>query len=192
MDQFLSDSEIVDWKHPQVFALAKSLGGSDGAVAVASRCFAWVRDEVRHSVDHGDQVVTCTASDVLRHRTGLCYAKSHLLAALLRANGIPAAFTYQRLCVNDAGPPYCLHGLNAVFLPETGWYRADARGNRADISTSFTPPIEMLAFQPKLAGESTLETIWSEPLHVVVTALRQSVTVADLCRKLPDWNADKL
>jgi transglutaminase-like putative cysteine protease len=192
MERFLDESQIVDWKHPQVFALAKSLSGSDGTVAVASRCFAWVRDEVRHSADHGDEVVTCTASDVLCHRTGLCYAKSHLLAALLRANGIPAAFTYQRLSVNDSGPPYCLHGLNAVFLPEAGWYRADARGNRPGISTRFAPPTEVLAFQPQMEGESTFATNWHEPLPVVVTALQQSGTVGELLGKLPDWNADKL
>jgi len=36
--------------------------------------------------------VTCKASDVLIYGTGYCYAKSHLLAALLRANAIPAGF----------------------------------------------------------------------------------------------------
>ena len=34
-----------------------------------------------------------------------------------------------RRSIDDVGPPYCLHGLNAVFLPEHGWYRVDPRGN---------------------------------------------------------------
>ena len=25
---------------------------------------------------------------------------------------------------------YCLHGLNAIYLKEFGWYKVDARGNR--------------------------------------------------------------
>ena len=192
MEQFLNHDAIVDWKHPQVLALAKKLGGSDGTVAVAVRCFAWVRDEVGHSADQGDDVVTCAASDVLQHRTGLCYAKSHLLAALLRANGIPAGFCYQRLSMHDSGPPYCLHGLNAVFLPEIGWYRADARGNRSGLSTEFTPPAEVLAFQPRVAGEATFKTIWPEPLPVVVAALQEASTMTELLSDLPDWEADEL
>ncbi len=188
MEEFLAESAVVDWKHPEVLALAQALGGSDGAAAVAERCFAWVRDEVRHSGDHRDQIVTCAASSVLRHRTGLCYAKSHLLAALLRANGLPAGFAYQRLSVDDTGPPYCLHGLNAVHLPGIGWYRIDARGNRTGIATEFTPPLEALAFQPRLDGERTFAHIWPEPLAVVVSALQQYSTVAELLCQLPDWD----
>ncbi len=141
-------------------------------------------------MDHGDPVVTCSASDVLRHRTGFCYAKSHLLAALLRANGIPTGLAYQRLSVNDSGPPYCLHGLNAILLPEVGWCRADARGNKPGISTRFAPPREVLAFQPRVAGEATFDAVWPEPLPVVVRALRRGGTVAELLSQLPDWNRD--
>jgi transglutaminase-like putative cysteine protease len=186
MNRFLSDSAVIDWHEPAILALAKELRGPDGAAAIAARCFTWVRDEIRHSADHADQIVTCAASEVLRHRTGMCYAKSHLLAALLRANGIPAGLAYQRLATDEAGSTYCLHGLNAVFLPETGWYRADARGNRPGIATTFSPPIESLAFEPQLAGEATFDAIWSEPLPVVLSALRQCRTVAELLTQLPD------
>ena len=91
-------------------------------------------------MDFGRVEVTCRASDVLAARTGFCYAKSHLLAALLRANGIPAALCYQRLSIDGQGPPFCLHGLNAVHLPEHGWYRIDARGNKPGVDAQFTPP----------------------------------------------------
>ncbi|MBI2949982.1 MAG: hypothetical protein HYY23_20300 [Verrucomicrobia bacterium] len=46
----------------------------------------------------------------MEHRAGFCYAKSHLLAALLRARGIPAALCYQRLAFDAAGSAFCLHG----------------------------------------------------------------------------------
>ena len=72
--------------------------------------------------------VTCKASTCSQLER-LLLSKSHLLAALLRANGIPAGFCYQRLSIDDIGPPFSLHGFNAVWLQEYGWYRVDARGN---------------------------------------------------------------
>jgi transglutaminase-like putative cysteine protease len=89
--------------------------------------------------------VTCRASEVLQHKTGYCFAKSHLLAALLRANQIPVGFCYQRLSIDDNGAPYSLHGFNAVYFPEVGWYRVDARGNKEGVTAQFTPPQEQLA-----------------------------------------------
>lgn len=66
-----------------------------------SKYIDFVRDQIRHSADYRPNPVTCKASEVLRHGTGYCYAKSHLLAALLRANGVPAGLCYQRLSVGD-------------------------------------------------------------------------------------------
>src|SRR5215212_2227297 len=77
----------------------------------------WVRDRIAHTVDHGHDVVTYRASDVLREGTGFCFAKSHLLVALLRANGIRAGFAYQRLALDSEPHAFCLHGLAAVDLP---------------------------------------------------------------------------
>jgi transglutaminase-like putative cysteine protease len=187
VETFLASTDVVDWLHPDVRALARELAGSGEPVQLAARCFRWVRDEVRHSGDHGDPIATCAASEVLLHRTGLCYAKSHLLAALLRANGIPAGFVYQRLSIDGSGPPFCLHGLNAVFLPGVGWHRIDARGNRPGVTTEFDPPREVLAYRPQVAGERTFTEIWPDPLPVVVEALRRSPDVEVLMAQLPDW-----
>jgi transglutaminase-like putative cysteine protease len=185
--EFLASTEVVDWYHADVRALAWFLAGGTGdPVEIARRCFEWVRDEIEHSVDFGRTEVTCKASEVLTARTGFCYAKSHLLAALLRANGIPAGFCYQRLSVDGHGPPYCLHGLNAVHLPETGWYRIDPRGNSPSVHTQFAPPQEHLAFSTDLPGEATLPDVWAEPLPVVVTALTRYTTVAEVCENPPD------
>src|SRR5687767_988066 len=113
MDAYLRSTEIIDWQHPDVVAQARMLSDATSDVlTVAKRCFEWVRDEVRHSRDYGLRPVTCTASEVLKERSGYCYAKSHLLAALLRANGISAGLCYQRLSRDDNGAPYVLHGLN--------------------------------------------------------------------------------
>jgi hypothetical protein len=130
--------------------------------------------------------VTCRASDVLQHKTGYCVAKSHLLAALLRANNIPAGFCYQRLSIDDKGAPYSFHGFNAVYLPEIGWYRVDARGNRKDVNAQFTPPIEQLAFKIQFPEEADFKTILSEPLPIVVKALQTCSTWDEMLLNLPD------
>ena len=83
--------------------------------------------------------VTCKASDVLKERQGICYAKSHLLAALLRAQGVPTGFCYQRLLLGaTAEDGHCIHGLNAVYIDtEQRWVRLDARGNKPDVRAEF-------------------------------------------------------
>lgn len=183
---YLSATEIVDFHAPAVRAVAVQLGGGP-AEQVARRCFEWVRDEIRHSLDHQDELVTVTASQVLEQRTGLCYAKSHLLAGLLRANGIPCGFVYQRLAVDETGQAFCLHGLNAAWLPEFGWYRLDPRGNRGEIQAAFDPPHEQLAFNPSVAGESTFAEVFANPLGVVVSKLRRFTRMSELKIDLPDW-----
>ncbi len=185
MDDYLKSTEIIDWDHPDVLTLAKELAGGSAA-ETAKRCFEWVRDEVRHSSDYKMNPVTCSASEVLQARTGFCYAKSHLLAALLRANGIPAGLCYQRLALDDSGSQFCLHGLNAVHLPEFGWYRMDARGNKPGVDAQFIPPVEQLAFKIMEKGEANLDGIWADPLPQVVKALQSCATYLEVLEHLPD------
>jgi transglutaminase-like putative cysteine protease len=190
LDAYLEATDVIDWRHSEVQALAKTLAqDASDPQEVAKRCFEWVRDEIKHSADFHLNPVTCSASQILQERTGFCYAKSHLLAALLRANGIPAGFCYQRLSIDGEGPPFCLHGLNAIHLPEIGWYRVDARGNRPGLATAFEPPQERLAFQPQIVGEATFAKIWASPLSVVVTALQHCKTYEELLANLPDLEA---
>jgi transglutaminase-like putative cysteine protease len=187
MQKFLAVSEIVDWQNEDVLAMAKQLAtGCVNQAAITKHCFEWVRDHIQHSVDYQRNPVTCKASEVLQYGTGYCYAKSHLLAALLRANGIPTGFCYQRLSINDDGAPYSLHGLNAVYLPDYGWYRIDARGNKKGVNAQFTPPHEQLAFTIQDPHEADLPEVWPEPLPVVVTALQQYSDVQALLHVLPD------
>jgi transglutaminase-like putative cysteine protease len=147
MEEYLQATEVIDWQDPAVLELAQHIAsGHQTPDLIAKACFEWVRDEIRHSFDYQMNPVTYRASEVLQYRTGYCYAKSHLLAALLRANRIPSGFCYQRLSIDDKGAPYSLHGFNAIYLSEVGWYRVDARGNRKGVDAQFTPPKEQLAF----------------------------------------------
>jgi transglutaminase-like putative cysteine protease len=189
-EDFLRRTDVIDWDHPAVLQQARELAGDRPPVEVARACFVWVRDEVRHSCDFRMNPVTWRASDVLLQRTGFCYAKSHLLAALLRANGIPAGFCYQRLSLSGEGPPYSLHGFNGVYLSEIGWYRVDARGNRFDVDAQFTPPVERLAFAIQSPGEVEFGEILPEPLDCVVAALRGAATWEEALASLPDVPPD--
>jgi len=185
MTRFLRSTPIIDWESPLVHDRAAQLArGRPGAAAVVRACFEWVRDRIPHTSDHDLDPVTCSASEVLELGTGFCYAKSHLLAALLRANGIPAGCVYQRLS-NDDGS-YCLHGLNAVWLRDCGWYRLDARGSRVGLVAEFTPPVERLPFGCTADGEKVFPGVWADPVAPVVEALRSYRRRADLIRHLPD------
>lgn len=183
----MASTEHVDWQQQDVLAKALNLAeGLDSEEAIVKACFEFVRDEIKHSWDYQINPVTCKASEVLMQGTGYCYAKSHLLAALLRANKIPAGLCYQRLTISGEQAPFCLHGLNAVYLKNHGWYRIDPRGNKEGVNAEFCPPKEQLAFPILTKGEADLPEIWAEPLSVAVDTLTQYSDFLDVAENLPD------
>ena len=187
MAPYLESSDFIDWLAPSVNDKALELAeGKISDDAIAKACFEFVRDEIKHSWDDRMNPVTSKASDVLTHGTGYCYAKSHLLAALLRANHIPTALCYQRLKMTDDRPLFCLHGLNAVYLKKYGWIRMDARGNKEGIMTEFNPPEESLAFQIRTEGEMDIEEYFSKPLDRVIEVLGNCLNFEEVDECLPD------
>lgn len=187
LKKYLAVSEYIDWQHPEILAVAARLASdSHNKEQIAKACFEFVRDEIKHSLDHQLNPVTCKASDVLHYGTGYCYAKSHLLAALLRANSIPAGLCYQRLRINAEPETFCLHGLNAVYLDDHGWYKIDPRGNKANINAEFCPPFERLAFAITYEGEANFTTIYAEPLSAVTDILDSALSYLDAAKNLPD------
>lgn len=192
MDKFLKPSDIIDFEHPAVTAKARELaeGCSDDTV-IAKRCFEFVRDEIAHTGDAGDGITTLRASEVLEQAQGWCYAKSHLLAALLRASGIPSALCYQRLsCSEYVEGIYCLHGLNSIYLSDYGWYRVDARGNKEGVNAQFDPPYERLAFE-LAKNEYDLPDLYAEPLDVVVEVLKTHKNYGEMVGNFPDIGNSK-
>ncbi|MFN3791009.1 transglutaminase-like domain-containing protein [Massilia sp.] len=188
---YLSASTHIDADHPDVRATARRLAaGASSEIDIVRACFEFVRDEIAHSADFRRNPVTCRASSVLRHGTGFCYAKSHLLAALLRANGIPAGLCYQRLATGNRAAPYCLHGLNAVWLAQHGWYRLDPRGNKPGIDARFDPPREALAFRLNDPKERDLPGVLAEPLPLVVEVLERCASIEEVLAGLPDLAGD--
>jgi transglutaminase-like putative cysteine protease len=186
-DPYLRPTDAIDWLTSDILTLARQLGqGSDDVVEIARRCFEWVRDRIEHTSDFGHEAVTFRASEVLREGTGFCFAKSHLLVALLRANGVRAGLAYQRLALDDPGQAFCLHGLAVVDLPGHGWYRVDPRGNKPGIDARFTPPRERLAYAASRLGEVIFPRIYAEPVGRVVRALERNWSASVLMNCLPD------
>jgi len=189
LSEYLISDTIVDWQTPAVRQKAIELTETlVDEVAKARSLYEWVRDAVPHSNDADLEILTCTASEVLHHRTGICFAKSHLLAALLRAVNIPAGFCYQLLRLN---PPVdntlVLHGFNAVYLASLDrWVRLDARGNANGINAQFSVEKEQLAFaMDPLADEFMYEVIFAAPVSTVVNRLQRYKTRSELWLDLP-------
>lgn len=188
LEDYLRPTAIIDADHPAVRAVAHQVASSSANdVERARRLFEFVRDEIHHTGDLGGGSVTCRASDVLAERTGLCYAKSHLLAAMLRAVGIPAGFCYQRFATDAPGSGFVLHGFNGVYLSSLGvWLRVDPRGNKPGVDAQFDLKNERLAFTVDAArGELTYPTIHVHPVACVIETLTSGKAWGEVWANLP-------
>jgi transglutaminase-like putative cysteine protease len=189
---YLQPSDVIDFDTSDghaVIELAGSLKArSHNKIDYIKNAFEYVRDEISHSADIHGKVVTCSASQVLRAKEGICFAKSHLLAALLRCQSVPTGFCYQRLVLDDGTAPYLiLHGLNAVYLEELRrWIRCDARGNKQSVHARFSLNEEQLAFPVRVEkGEEDIPIVFANPDRNVISALTGYQTFDMLWKNLP-------
>ena len=147
---YLSETECIDYNNSVIQEKVKELKlKSDSQLKYIENAYKFVRDEISHSWDIKSEVVSRKASEVLINRTGICWTKSSLFAALLRANRIPSGFSYQFLTRADdnADEGYIIHALNTVFISELNkWIRLDARGNKESVHADFCLDEEKLAF----------------------------------------------
>ncbi len=180
---FLAASAAIDRDHPAVKLLADEVRRPRD-IDTMRLAYDTVRDRYPHSMDIDTEAVSVSASDVLRHGHGICFAKSHLLAAVLRACGIPAGLCYQKL--GDGERSY-LHALNAVWLSDQGrWIRLDARGNKPGVEARFSVGAEVLAFPIQIdRGQRDFAQVHAQPLPSTLAALSRSRTVEELARRLP-------
>jgi hypothetical protein len=178
--EYLKESWIVDYNNLNIQKKVLELSEGLDRVGRVKNIYEFVRDEVSHSLDIKGQTVTFRASEVLKTGQGLCFAKSNLLAAMLRFIGVPTGFCYQRL-THEGG--YVLHGLNAVFL-EGKWHRLDARGNRSDVNAQFSMGEEKLAFPVSHEGEVDYPGIYSKPVESVVNSFKGAENVDEVMKKL--------
>ncbi len=195
LSKYLCMTDVVDGHLSELAEQAKGLTCRlESDVARARAIFEWVRDEIPHSHDIGSEIVTCSASEVLRERTGICYAKSHLLAALARAVGIPTGFCYQVYLAEPETGKTAVHAFNALYIASLGrWLRLDARGNTGEIDAQFDLEKERLAFpvDPEKGELFIYDGVFCEPALEVVEALRRHRRRSELWLDLPERLADE-
>ncbi|WP_406010476.1 transglutaminase [Streptomyces sp. NBC_00637] len=185
LSAYLAADDVIDHHHPLVRETAARLAkDADDSYGYARLAFDFVRDTIPHSQDAGDARVTWRASDVLAQGTGICHAKAHALAALLRAEDIPTALCYQRFA-HDEGDGHALHGLVAVRF-NGAWHRQDPRGNKPGVDARFSLEGEHLAFLPDpAAGELDYPGLYAAPHPAVLDALRAAPDRPHLWKTLP-------
>ena len=148
--EYLLETKTIDYGNPRIQEKVSELrAGSLTTMDYIEKAYEFVRDKIPHSWDIQSTIVSRKASEVLENKTGVCWTKSCLLAALLRANGIPAVISYQLLtrADDDDSEGYIIHALNTVYIEEQSkWIRLDARGNKENVHAEFSIEEEHLAF----------------------------------------------
>ena len=91
--RYLEETESIDYSNPIILEKVDELQkNSLSQIDYIENAYKFVRDEFPHSWDIRSEIVSRRASEVLVNKTGICWTKSCLLAALLRANGVPQGF----------------------------------------------------------------------------------------------------
>lgn len=190
IEDYLKCSNVIDFDNKEIIELVDMLfEKSSNELDFIKRAYEFVRDNISHSADINEDVITCSASEVLREGHGICFAKSHLLAALLRCKSVPTGFCYQKLIVDDEKiPVLAYHGLNGVYLKDyQKWIRLDARGNRSDVNAQFSIEKEQLAFSVRSQmGEEDNFIIYPDPDTNILKNLRENKTRTVLWNNLPN------
>ncbi len=147
MQKFLNSFKLVDIENVKSTALGITKN-SQNSLESAKLLYHFVRDNIDHSADINENRITRFASEVLQHKHGICFAKSILLVALLRASNIPAGFGYQKLILDDEKYPWLvLHGYVFAYIDSLSkWVKLDARGNKAGVDAQFSTAEPKLAF----------------------------------------------
>ena len=189
IDEYLKEDNVIDYGNENITQLADALyQGTSNKVEYIKKVYEFVRDNISHSADINEDVITCSASEVLKAGHGICFAKSHLLAALLRYKSIPAGFCYQKLILDDkAAPVLIYHGLNGVYVKEyRKWIRLDARGNKEGVNAQFSLDEEQLAFPIRVEkGEEDGFVIYPDPDVKVLEKFKNNKTRTELWDDLP-------
>lgn len=181
---------VIEWRTPLVQAKINEIVATSATPEQRARlAFEFARDGIQHSFDTRSTTVTINAEDAIAKCEGICFAKSHVLAALLRGMGIPAGFCYQRVLrkADDPASGHALHGLNAVYLDGHGWFRLDPRGNKPGVESRFSIDREVLAYpiRPEL-GEVDYPDVLARPLPSVLQAMRETADGHSLFWDRPD------
>ena len=187
--KYLAADSVINYENEDIKKLSDALFEKvDDELDYIRVSYEFVRDQISHSADVGENLITCSASEVLKAGHGICFAKSHLLAALLRCKSIPAGLCYQKIILDDETAPVLVyHGFVGVYIKELGkWIRLDARGNKEGVNAQFSIETEQLAFpiRPEL-GEVDDYVVYPNPDAKVLERLQKCSTRTQLWEELP-------
>ena len=188
LNAFLAEDKYVDFSAQNIQDKAVELfNGITDDIQKARIAYEFVRDEIPHSFDINAKIITAKASDVLKHKTGICHAKANLLAALLRSQRIPAGFCFQHITLmNDDSAGYCVHCYNAVLL-EGRWIKLDARGNKTGVNAQFSLGKPVLAFPCRPQYDEYFWTgIYVAPHIETMRMLEQADSLEYIIKNIPD------
>ena len=184
IDDYLKADEIINYHNDSITSLADSLyKTTESKVSYIEKAYEYVRDNIPHSSDAGKENIPFTAQEVLKEKHGICFAKAHLLVALLRCKAIPSGFCYQKVILFEEQPnKLAYHGLVGVYLEKLNkWIRLDpGEGGQ------FLVDAEQLVFQVREElGEIDSFVVYPVPDVKILEKMRNNKTLAGLLADLP-------
>ena len=189
-DDYLRCDDIIDYDDPLVEETAEQITeGLRDNISRAQAIYEFVRDHILHSFHIDATSITIKASEVLEKGHGTCYSQAHLLAALMRAAGIPCGLCYQvRKDEDDPEGRLVVHGYNAVYIGEIGkWVRLDASRSIEEYDFSFDFEKEASELEvDTTAGEYDDPVVYINPSKTILKTLGKYDSIEDLKGNLPD------
>jgi len=134
LDRYRGPSPFVESDDPAIVARARAIVGS---ATTAGDKVRRVLDWVAENVAREPSLTIPSARDVLRMRRGDCNEHAVLVAALLRAAGVPARIVAG---LAYAGDGFYYHAWNEVWLD--GWMTADAVFEQMPVDATHVKLIE--------------------------------------------------
>lgn len=193
MKEFLQENEYVDYNSEIIQKKALELFNENMSdIEKVRTAYEFVRDEIPHSFDCNAKIITARASDVLKHKTGICHAKANLLASLLRSQGIPTGFCFQHITLlKDDSMGYCVHAYNAIFI-DNKWIKLDARGNKEGVNAQFSVNEPVLAYPNRAEyDEYFWKGIYAYSHMPTMKMLEKATTLQDILENIPDTVNDE-
>jgi transglutaminase-like putative cysteine protease len=130
--KFLAPSSRVECGHQEIVALAQSLAQDYQDMIGLAKSFAeWIATNTSHDNEQAERISAggrpLGALEFLHSRQGTCGERAHLLAAFLRAKGIPSKFVHGCLLPWKPDEHTWAHAWVEVYLAGEGWLPLDPR-----------------------------------------------------------------
>ncbi|MCZ2356717.1 MAG: transglutaminase-like domain-containing protein [Bacteroidia bacterium] len=176
MDIYLAPTFIIDSDNPLIIKAAKECVVScNNQIEAAIAMYLFVRDTIRYNPYRLDlRPEGLQASSVLQRDSGYCVEKAVLLAALLRANGIPSRLGFanvrnhigtQRIEERLGTDVLVFHGYTEIYLNQK-WVKATPAFNQELCHKLNVEPLEFNGLEDSVFQDyNTEKKLFMEYLH---------------------------